>query len=424
MALGLDLRALLEKEKEGQVPQAEPIPVAPPPVDVMGYIRALSEKYQAARAQDEEENRFGKLARGFESAAGAIRNRPPDYTGLEPTDRNVRAIGQQMGLESAGMEQAGKLQQYAMAAQAADPRSAASLIALRTVMNDPNLGPQFRAEHQGVMAGVVPATYIQNWVAARKSGLEAGKDVATIGKDTATARNLGAEAQTKEGLNAPASPAQLDFARANKIALPAGATVGQVKDAVEAWGKQQGVAVDWAKLGLERDKFEAEKGTKATGKAQDLRKEFQGRDEVKRAQLVKESMTKVMTADASPAGDIALVYGFMKLVDPGSTVREGEFATAANAGGVSDKITSLYNRVIQGERLPQAVREDFKRQAGAQFQAQLQTYWPVAKEFSRIATEQGMNPEDVVLDLGFGPEKAPPAGAGYRPSSAKKVGGG
>ena len=35
--------------------------------------------------------------------------------------------------------------------------------------------------------------------------------------------------------------------------------------------------------------------------------------------------------DPTPAGDLALIFNYMKLLDPGSTVREGEFATAQGA---------------------------------------------------------------------------------------------
>jgi hypothetical protein len=35
----------------------------------------------------------------------------------------------------------------------------------------------------------------------------------------------------------------------------------------------------------------------------------------------------------TPASDMSLVFGFMKMLDPASVVREGEYATAKNAGG-------------------------------------------------------------------------------------------
>lgn len=49
--------------------------------------------------------------------------------------------------------------------------------------------------------------------------------------------------------------------------------------------------------------------------------------------------------------DLAFIYSFMKLQDPGSTVREGEYATAQNAGGVSQTVMNTYNRLLGGEKI-------------------------------------------------------------------------
>ena len=49
--------------------------------------------------------------------------------------------------------------------------------------------------------------------------------------------------------------------------------------------------------------------------------------------------------------DIGLIYQWMKMNDPGSSVREGERADAANAGGVTEGIRNLYNRLLTGEVL-------------------------------------------------------------------------
>jgi hypothetical protein len=64
-------------------------------------------------------------------------------------------------------------------------------------------------------------------------------------------------------------------------------------------------------------------------------------------------------SDPSAAGDLSLIFAFMKILDPGSTVREGEFATAAQAGGVDDRIRGQYNKLLSGERLTQNQRDDF-----------------------------------------------------------------
>lgn len=65
------------------------------------------------------------------------------------------------------------------------------------------------------------------------------------------------------------------------------------------------------------------------------------------------------SGESSAAGDISLIFNFMKMNDPGSTVREGEFATAQNATGVSNRIRNQYNNIVKGERLNPEQRQDF-----------------------------------------------------------------
>ncbi len=70
-----------------------------------------------------------------------------------------------------------------------------------------------------------------------------------------------------------------------------------------------------------------------------------------------------VTGDPSAAGDIALIFNFMKMLDPGSVVREGEFATAQQATGVPQRILNQYNKIIEGERLNPKQRTDFLNQS-------------------------------------------------------------
>jgi hypothetical protein len=67
--------------------------------------------------------------------------------------------------------------------------------------------------------------------------------------------------------------------------------------------------------------------------------------------------------DPSAAGDLALIFNFMKMLDPGSVVRETEFATAESAAGVPDRIRNQFNKVRSGERLGLNQRADFLNQA-------------------------------------------------------------
>lgn len=53
----------------------------------------------------------------------------------------------------------------------------------------------------------------------------------------------------------------------------------------------------------------------------------------------------------SGPSSIALVFKFMKALDPNSVVREGEFATAQNSAGIPESISNIYNKLMKGERL-------------------------------------------------------------------------
>src|SRR5690606_34926922 len=52
--------------------------------------------------------------------------------------------------------------------------------------------------------------------------------------------------------------------------------------------------------------------------------------------------------NATAAGDLALIFNYMKLLDPTSVVREGEFATAQNSGSVPNRVIALYNNLLNG----------------------------------------------------------------------------
>ena len=95
--------------------------------------------------------------------------------------------------------------------------------------------------------------------------------------------------------------------------------------------------------------------------------------------------------DPSAAGDLAMIFNYMKMLDPGSTVREGEFATAQNAGGIGDRIRAQYNQVISGQRLVQDQRSDFLNRSSVLYGAQLESQRQLAKGYEDIARDFGLN---------------------------------
>lgn len=128
-----------------------------------------------------------------------------------------------------------------------------------------------------------------------------------------------------------------------------------------------------------------------------LRKEYQANPTTKDTNSMRSSIAKINSASDNAQGDLSLIYGFMKVQDPGSVVREGEFATAENSGGLDSKVTNLYNKVVSGERLTKDQRLAFKSEATKILKSQEQVQKDVDSQYSKLSKQRGVNPSDVVM---------------------------
>jgi len=157
-----------------------------------------------------------------------------------------------------------------------------------------------------------------------------------------------------------------------------------------------------------------------TIQATPLRKEFNALPSVKAAADSSANFDTMTNAskDPSAAGDLALIFTFMKILDPGSVVKETEFANAQNAAGVDDRVRNAWNRTLSGERLSAAQRADFLRQAqGLRDQAVARANADVQR-YSELATRSGLDPADVVGQLRNTAPSSPPSAA---PAPSAKV---
>jgi hypothetical protein len=168
-----------------------------------------------------------------------------------------------------------------------------------------------------------------------------------------------------------------------------------------------------------REKAEAEKGEKGQKTEEGLRKEFMGMPVVKETVAMRTALKGIEAALGAntPAGDMAGIFQFMKVLDPTSSVREGEYANAKNAGGVPDQLVNLYNQALSGKLLNPAQRKDFIGRAEERYRSQLGVLNEFATGYRGLATQQGANPSRVVI--GF-EENAAPAGAEEAPPPGMK----
>jgi hypothetical protein len=120
-----------------------------------------------------------------------------------------------------------------------------------------------------------------------------------------------------------------------------------------------------------------------------------------RYRLLEENFGKVKASaeNVSPAGDVSLIFAYMKMIDPGSVVRESEFATAQNTGSIPQRLWARYNAALEGERLTKEQRADFKNSAEKLFESQKPLQRDLQERYKKLATMFGLPVEQVVYDL-------------------------
>lgn len=128
-----------------------------------------------------------------------------------------------------------------------------------------------------------------------------------------------------------------------------------------------------------------------------LRKEFSSLPEVKNFKTVEDNYKVINTIQPTAAGDLSMIFSYMKMLDPASTVREGEFANAQNAAGVPDQVKNMWNRLSTGERLNDAQRQDFKSQAHTLYNQRRQIYDEAAQNYGNLSQQYGLKSDKVIL---------------------------
>jgi hypothetical protein len=131
-------------------------------------------------------------------------------------------------------------------------------------------------------------------------------------------------------------------------------------------------------------------------KSGELRDEFNALTKDFRA--VQDAHTKITTTSPTGAGDMSLLYNYVKLLDPTSVVRENEFAAAAASGSFGERVQTAVNKVMTGQRLDANLRKDFINEASNLYKAQKAGADRIKDQYTNMAKRAKLNPEDVIVD--------------------------
>lgn len=125
-----------------------------------------------------------------------------------------------------------------------------------------------------------------------------------------------------------------------------------------------------------------------------LRDDF--RNDSKVFQGVADAYQRVTDSSADPtgAGDVALLYNYLKVLDPASTVREGEFQTVGSSGGLPTQVQGFFSKMVNG-KLPDELRSDIVNRATRLYRGQESRFkTQVLDRYQGLAKRYGVDPSE------------------------------
>jgi hypothetical protein len=197
---------------------------------------------------------------------------------------------------------------------------------------------------------------------------------------------------------------QTTLAELKKKAADLGLTAAQTGSALAQTKK---LGVETSKAVLELEALRATGGvdpTKTFEKEEKLRKEFQARTKVYGELGTTFSNIESSAKAQTGPGDIALITGFMKMLDPGSVVRETEFATARDTAGLYARLENSLKKAETGQFLQKKQRDEFVNLAKQYLDSANKKAGEDKKALGVVVKNYKLNPENV-----FGPETEAPA---------------
>jgi cell fate (sporulation/competence/biofilm development) regulator YlbF (YheA/YmcA/DUF963 family) len=150
-----------------------------------------------------------------------------------------------------------------------------------------------------------------------------------------------------------------------------------------------------AKSEFNKDKFEAENKIQSdyNKKAKDF----------KDAEIAHSKLAESVSLKTG-AGDLAIVFSFMKMLDPGSVVRESEFAQAQNTAGLLQRLEVAADQIQQGTLLSEQQRQNFLVLSNKFLQSGRIHLAKIRLDKGLQVKNYSLNPVNV-----FGSELAPPS---------------
>lgn len=103
-------------------------------------------------------------------------------------------------------------------------------------------------------------------------------------------------------------------------------------------------------------------------------------------------------SERSPQDEVGLVFATMKMWDPTSAVKEGEYKLAEEARGMVDNLKNYANKLQNGDRLTDQQVAEMKTAVKRALEIQSIIQAKVDARYSALAVDYGLKPEQVIFN--------------------------
>jgi len=150
-----------------------------------------------------------------------------------------------------------------------------------------------------------------------------------------------------------------------------------------------------------------------SGLRDDYRTDSKNYAEIKRQSAI----IKAALSDPSAAGTLSAATAYMKMLDPGSVVRESELGMAMQTQGAIDRLQSYWTTIEMGKVLTPTQKSDFARLSDMYLKAAEEAQRNINKRYSDIASGYGLDPKRVVMYEVGNQQKPQPAARSIKTAS-------
>jgi len=144
--------------------------------------------------------------------------------------------------------------------------------------------------------------------------------------------------------------------------------------------------------------FVAPQGDKKA--AASLRKEFSAETKKIGFPTLQTTWQQVKHAADTGAGDLTIVYSYIKALDPTTAVREGEINLTKAAESIPSNIIRTYQRAKKGRAISPKVRQEMIFEVGKMYNERAKQQQQLNAFYSGLASDARVNPQDVIGKIG------------------------